>query len=311
MRIKGENNMKVAVCICGGTIFSHIEDDSRIVLNSDASNVRKLLSAYTRDIKTVRIPVDVYSSEYATPNNYRQVFRAIVEYVTNEKVDGVLILHGTDSMACFAQLAVRCLSFLKLPIVITGSKLTPDSKNSDAAANIDTALSILKRAESTDSTPFFVVYSNSVTKKTVALSAQNVIDADIHGDYGVFETKAIDFTSREYEIRARAFMKRAPGSADRVLVIPNTPGFPYGSIVCDGYRSILIHSYHSGTANSSKGKDGLYELIHKAKENGIRCFCAPIPVKQNAYESEVILRELGVLPIVGMPIEGAWAESVL
>ena len=59
--------------------------------------------------------------------------------------DGILVLHGTDTLAYTANLLALALNRSSKPVVLTGSQKTFYTANSDAPANLQTAVSALKR----------------------------------------------------------------------------------------------------------------------------------------------------------------------
>jgi L-asparaginase/Glu-tRNA(Gln) amidotransferase subunit D len=310
------NKIRVAICNCGGTIFSHISKDGTIALNSPESVSNSQIFRLLGDVEFDEIVVPLYSSENATVNDYRLVFKGIIEYFDSnrENTNCLMIMHGTDSMAYFAQLAYRALSFIGVPVVIVGSKFTPDTPGSDAFSNVKEAIRILLDAVEGKSQVFKVVFSHSKKLETESVNAWQIEDADIDGDYGCFESRPIAKTDIEqYEKRARAFIKRQIGVKDRVLTIHNSPSFPFSSVVIDRSKigAILIQSFHSGTANSAEGEGSLVGLVSLAGKEGIKSYIAPVVAKNNNYESESILRKIGVIPCLDVPIEGAWAEIVL
>lgn len=61
--------------------------------------------------------------------------------------DGILVLHGTDSMAYTANLLALALDTLGKPVVITGSQKPYGRPGSDAPANLATAVTALLRPD--------------------------------------------------------------------------------------------------------------------------------------------------------------------
>ena len=298
---------KILVCCLGGTIGSGFCDaadsDGKVIkltVPPDKSFFEKMKVKAEFKIVT---PI-MYSSENATIGYYKSAFRGIIKAAEDELPDAILILHGTDSMAYFAQLALRVLSYMNLPVVITGAKLPPEDPHSDAIKNVKFALGILDAAMEggSGSLTFGVVYSDSFMGQSTFVQAVKTTDADYNGEYRKFsgrgEARLLDHDE------VTAFLS----AEDRkILTIPDVPSFPYDSIEPEKYDAILIEAYHSGTADSKK----LPELIRKAVAAGVKCYLAPVPPHAVRYESETELSRAGIIATEDICIEGAWAEAVI
>ena len=198
-------------------------------------------------------------------------------------------------MAYFAQLAARALSYLKIPFVITGSKIPPDSEGTDAFKNIDYAVEQVTKGVSG------VVFTTHEGITSI-IPADKVTSPDIFGDYGIWPDSAdTDFSSERYTTAAGGFF--AAGKLHRIQVIAAapTPG-----ILDDGFDTVLIMCHHSGTADVK-----LVPKVRKWTAKGIRCFMAPVPRNSNIYESRAMLEQAGCKALPGMPAEGAWAEALI
>jgi L-asparaginase len=79
-------------------------------------------------------------SENLTPADWTAIAGAVRRLVEVDGVDGVLVLHGTDTMAYTAAALSFLLCDLDRPIVLTGSKLPSSQPGSDAPANVRAAL---------------------------------------------------------------------------------------------------------------------------------------------------------------------------
>ena len=106
----------ILVCLLGGTIGSHIDGKS-IKLGSSLND--KFWNKAGAGFQLRFIEPVTYSSENATVEDYKIGLRAVIKEVEENRPDGVLILHGTDTAAYFAQLAVRVVSYHDIPVVVT------------------------------------------------------------------------------------------------------------------------------------------------------------------------------------------------
>lgn len=305
---------KILVCCLGGTIGSKVNEDGVIKLSAtlDKSFFDKMKIKADYHIVT---PI-VYSSENADIKYFKDAIRGIVKAAQDILPDAILVLHGTDSMAYFTHLAQRVLSYMNLPIIVTGAKLPPDDPHSDAIKNVKFALDLLSAAidSRSGSLTLGLVYSDSFMGQPTFVQAAKVIDADFAGEYKKFAGKPeVETLDREESEQFLSSTKEP-----KILTIPNVPGFPYESIDVSKYDAVLVEAYHSGTQNSKT----LPTLIHRATSKGIKCYLAPVhsthikqegsdKSKEAPYDSEVVLAQAGIIPICDTSIEGAWAEVVI
>ena len=61
-------------------------------------------------------------------------------FVKVRRTDAVILLHGTDTMAWTASALSYLLPDVPIPVVLTGSMLAPEARDSDAADNLYTAV---------------------------------------------------------------------------------------------------------------------------------------------------------------------------
>ena len=293
---------RILVVTLGGTICSAVEGGDTIKLHAapDADFWKNLKGKNEFSFLT---PI-LYSSENADEEYFRKAFEAIIKECGSNKPDAILILHGTDSTAHFAQLAVRVLSYLDLPVIITGSKLPMEDPHSDAVRNVKYALGLLGAASEgkIGAVTFGVVFSDDLMGDTVFVPAVRVTDANFAGDYGKFGGKPEATILNEEQ--AKAYLS---SPVKKILTIPNVPGYPYDAIDTGALDAILVEAYHSGTQSVR----GLPELIDKAKQSSVKVYLAPVHSGKVKYESTKTLLEKGVAPVYDMPVEGAWAEVVI
>ena len=277
------NDLKILVELLGGTIGSHKDGHGTVVLGRDMTDILpESIDAVVRSPMT-------YSSENATAETYREALKAITKDMEEICPEGVLILHGTDTMAFFAQLAHRVLGGA-VPVQIAGSILPPDDPDSDYLKQI------------TDGIRFLEEGTSGVVCEGRSIPLDRVTSADISGRYGEHPDTFENFSGMDIlEKRRRRFLSDEP--LPKLLVIPAVPGYV---IPENGFDRVLIQCFHSGTANQS-----LVPYIKKWTSEGKRCFLAPFPAGGNIYESTKMLCGAGAEILLGMPFEGAWAEALL
>jgi len=87
-------------------------------------------------------------SENMTPGMLFDLFAVISEEFSKKIYDGMIIAHGTDTLAYTAQMADILLSGLGIPVVVLGSRLPLEDPKSDGQANFNNALALIKLVDS-------------------------------------------------------------------------------------------------------------------------------------------------------------------
>lgn len=277
--------MRILGAMLGGTISSY--NSSGTVKLGEPSFARSYLLENHPSHEFVFPEFDTYSSEDATPYLYRSAIRKIIE--ESEGFDGILITHGTDTCAYFAQLAARVLGVLDIPFIITGSMKSPDTDPDEASENLGFAVRCLEEGRRG------VVFRNAKGDEQL-YGAHLIMSPDINGIYSEY-SEGIVPEKKDYTefLTAEALPK--------ILVIPAVPG---SVIPEDGFDRVLICCNHSGTASAD-----LVPYVERWTKRGIGCYMAPVPVSGGVYESRRRLREAGAIELKGMPVEGAWSEVLL
>ncbi len=277
--------MRILGAMLGGTISSY--NSSGTVMLGKPSFARSYLLENYPSHEFFFPEFKTYSSEDATPYLYRDALKKIIDGAKG--FDGILITHGTDTCAFFAQLASRVLSPLGIPFIITGSMKSPDVDPDEASDNLGFAVKCLEEGKSG------VVFRNSEGKEQL-YKAHLIMSPDINGIYTEY-TEGVEPEKKDYT----EFLEQKV--LPKILVIPAVPG---AVIPENGFDRVLICCNHSGTASAD-----LVPLVERWTAEGIRCFMAPIPSGAGVYESRKRLRDAGAVELPGMPVEGAWSEVLI
>jgi L-asparaginase len=110
-----------------------IETRLRLALDGLPPGRRGRLPAF--QVQALDDPID---SSAATPLDWQRLGRAIAERYRDH--DGILVLHGTDTLAWTASSLAYQLQGIDRPVVVTGAMRPLEAEASDALANLETAL---------------------------------------------------------------------------------------------------------------------------------------------------------------------------
>ncbi|MBR4914966.1 MAG: asparaginase [Clostridiales bacterium] len=277
--------MRILGAMLGGTISSY-NSSGTVMLGAPLFACGVLLEKFPSH-EFVFPQFETYSSEDATPYLYRAAVKKIVDEASG--FDGILITHGTDTCAFFAQLVARVLGVLDIPFVITGSMKSPDIDPDEASGNLAFAVRCLEEGRSG------VVFRNAEGREQL-YGAHLIMSPDINGIYSEYSEGIVPEKKDHTEFLTREELPK-------ILVIPSVPG----SVIPDeGFDRVLICCNHSGTASVH-----LVPMVERWTARGIECFMAPVPASGGVYESRRRLREAGAIELTGMPVEGAWSEVLL
>jgi glutamyl-tRNA(Gln) amidotransferase subunit D len=134
---------KVVVLTTGGTI-EHRSQDGAAVMDFDA---RRLITAVgLTDVDVSFHAIFRKGSMDLVPNDWRLIAAAVAEAVAR-RPQGVVILHGTDTLQYTAAALAFMLRGLSVPVVLTGSMIPGGDAHSDALPNLRDAVVVAARAD--------------------------------------------------------------------------------------------------------------------------------------------------------------------
>lgn len=310
-------NKKITLVMTGGTISSAISGNV-----IDVSEEPLILNEYKRlygsDIEFNIIRPFNILSENSLPETWERLGRTISEI--NDDSDGIIITHGTDTLAYAAAYVAMVFRGIQKPVVMVSSNFPVGEENSNGIYNFKAAVDL---TENENITGIFVTYRDNRGRDIVHL-ASRIVEADTYTDqfysyggcpYGEMENG--HFVRFSNAVNPKAFMLKNKKSLDvtaldnEVLMIRPYPGIDY-SVFDIKAKAILHCMYHSGTASVTEGKYSLPEFIGKCKAKGIdvylSCYKSEDGVKY-ATAGEIIAA--GGIPLYNISTEAAYVKLVL
>jgi len=311
----------VSIIGTGGTIASRV--DYRTGAVHPALTAEDLCCIFPELSELADISVEILFnifSEDMKPLHWSRLARRIAERMA-DGVDGVVVCHGTDTMAYTAAALTFALQQLPVPIVLVGSQRSSDRPSSDAAMNLTGAVftagnapfaEVVVGMHETVSDTFFVLHRGNKVRKchTSRRDAFESINAAplarVSGrSITMLET---DFLPRNKE--RKPIVK--PEFDNRVALVKFHPGLKPALIkwfVEAGYRGLVLE----GTGLGHVSGDLLPPLRSAAERGvllGMTSQCLWGRVNMNVYDRGVDLQELGVLPMGDMLPETAMVKMM-
>ena len=319
--------MKILLIMTGGTICSRMIGTT---LDSDAASAVPLLvdrlknDGFEAEFEVVQIMNTL--SENMTPRRYDLLldyFRSLGKDKLRN-LDGVIIAHGTDTLAYTSSLIAVALAGFSLPVFIVSSNHTLDRPEANGHANFRAACELVKRRFGRG---VYVPYRNSDGIVYLHRGAQLLQCANFSSDF--FSRDMLPLSAARpyavalpYESDCAEMplirMKRPLGS---VLMLTPYVGLDYSKISIDGIGAVLQRSYHSYTACVDKQPDGSASeysalgLLTRCNDAGIGFWLGGVPetegLTSGTYSSTAELIRAGARPVLALTYETAYAKLMV
>ncbi len=311
---------RVYILGTGGTIASKIEYETGAV--KPAMSAKELLDAVPEIGFVAEIDAGVLFnilSENMTPEHWERIADEVARLI-GKGYDGIVVAHGTDTMAYTAAALSFAFRSLPVPVVLVGAQRSSDRPSSDAAFNLHAAVLTAARA------PFaeVVVVMHGETGDTYALAHRGTKVRKMHTSRrDAFQSinafplariwpseNRIELLTREYRERGREKLRLENGFEKRVALVKYYPGMSPEIIeflVERGYRGIVLE----GTGLGHVG-EWLIDSIKKAVDAGVVVVmtsqCLFGRVNMNVYTTGRKLLAAGVIPGEDMLPEVAFVK---
>ena len=308
---------RVIIMSTGGTIASRVDYRTGAVRPalsaSDLYGVVPELSDIAR--VDTQIAFSLYS-ENITPKHWGGIAEAVATNIT-QGVNGVVIAHGTDTMAYTAAALSFALQDLPVPVILVGAQRSSDRPSSDAATNLIGAVEAAARApfaevtlamHETISDAAIVFHRGTRVRKchtsrrdtfksiNAAPFARVVSDSTTH-NLGS-EQKIIMLTNDYKKRDSTRKLVVKPDFCDKVALVKFHPGLDPQVIdwyVERGVKGILLEG--SGLGHVSKFCfDSIKNAVTADVVVALASQCIWGRVNMNVYDTGRDLLNLGVIP---------------
>ena len=291
----------------GGTIASipggeGLEPHRSDVMERELEQLRTYYYITVKDVMCL-------DSSNIRPEEWQSIAQYIFEYRTG--FDGIVVSHGTDTMAYTASAVTFMLPDIDLPVVFTGSQLPLADVLSDGPDNLRTAFAMAASGHP----GVFLAFDRKVM---LGCRAVKVRASGFSAFESVNARYAAQVSNRGLVVDPQV-LPRPAGPAQlksdiskNVFLLKLTPGLNpavFDMLAAMGYKGIVIEAFGLGGINVlHKGLRG----IHRAVEDGISVVvttqCLYDSSDLQVYQVGTRLLELGVIQGRDMTTEAAMTK---
>jgi L-asparaginase len=310
---------KILIVFTGGTIGSSATDGAIKTSDEAPFKLLQLLQQHYKNhqqiqFKTIQ-PLQILSENLAPP-----AWKILIESIEAENIglyDGIIITHGTDTLAFTAAACSFYFNAVNLPILLVSSNYPLENPRANGLENFICAIEFILQINQSG---VFVPYHNPQQPTQLHKGSRLASSLQLSGDFFSVQSKSY----MQYENEQFIKLNTAPESTQkyqlkadfskRILLIKPFPGLDYSFFDLSAIDVVLHDLYHSGTACSSAqwGPDlSLLTFIKRCREHGTKVYLAPAIKSATAYETTRALLDEGAEMIWNMSLESAYAKLLL
>jgi len=300
----------------GGTIGS--QTDPKTGALAPGTPTEDLLETFPEILDTANVRTrDLFSvlSENMGIEHWQKMAAAAAEEL-NGGADGVIILHGTDTMGYSAAALSFMLREISGPVVLVGSQKSPDRPSSDAFVNL---MASVRFCISSKAAGVYVVMHDTMSDDSCAVhrgTRVRKMHTSRRDAFRSINTVPVAHMDADGKIEFKDEIPKASGKTAAftkmekdVVLLHYYPGMDPKT-----FRNVILGRKGAVIAGSGLGhvSDDLVPLLKEAIDKGtvvvMTSQCINGPTGMNIYNKGRELQDIGVIPVMDMLPETAYVK---
>ena len=305
-----QNRRRITVLYTGGTIGMQAGDHG---LKPSSATVLEALARYQNEVDwQVEVCEPLIDSSQVMPEHWL----AWQQWVWAQQCDGILILHGTDTMAYSANVLAFALGKVPVPIIITGAQHPLGTLDGDAEFNLNCAVQALLQSAAPQAVS--MVFDGEILP---AIGSRKISTRSLHGfankNQGAWATwQQGQWTSLQAACVPQSAHANVPLQADLRIAshycVPVNEQWALRLLLQSGQAdAVIVQSFGHG--------NGLFSAVDRAAMQAFQTRGGLIiNVSQVAdghvaaeYEASQALRDVGVFMAGAWTVETAYAKALV
>ena len=302
---------KILLILTGGTICSFDRGDGERASDTERAEAL-IVGTYQKNHKNC-VSFDTVSplnvlSENMTVSHWNTLIQALKSYDFSS-YDGIILLHGTDTLAYTASLLALLLHGIQIPVLLVSAQLPLTDEHTNGNENFRAAIELIERGIAPS---VYAVYRNSDGVTYLHLGA-HLRQCD-NGSNDFFSADMTPISNVAFSPNAPSepllySCKTLPSS---VLRIEPYVGLDYDHFSLDRVLAVLHGTYHSNTvAVSPSESTSILSLLARCKEREIPVFLSPCEEDSYAYETTGDALRGGAVALSGMTPEMTYVKLLV
>lgn len=300
-------NKKILLLTTGGTIASlpgsqGLEPRRSQVMERELSQLRTYYDITVEDVMCL-------DSSNISPQEWQTLAKTV--FARRKGFDGIVISHGTDTMAYTASALTFMLPNVDLPVVFTGSQLPLWDTLSDGPDNLRTAFAMA----ASGAPGVFLAFDRKVMRgcRAVKVRASGFSAFEsINARYaGVVSNRGLVLDSRILP-RPKGEARLVPEISESVFLLKLTPGLNpaiFTALAQMGYKGIVMEAFGLGGMNVlNQGLSGIRSAVEAGISVVITTQCLYDSADLEVYQVGSKLLQMGVIQGRDMTSEAAMTK---
>lgn len=326
---RSDSKSEILVILTGGTICSAVGAEGKRF-----SNAERALPVITEQFKksasrfdsAVDFRIKSLKQDILSENMTLQVWNELLDIFREEdsfspKCKGIIVLHGTDTLAYTSAFLACALAGAPVPIFTVAAQLPPEMEGSNAHANFRAAVALIlngiapnvytvyRNLEADGVTPaeFLLHLGKELTQRANAgcnFHSEHEIPLD---DLENPSLKGVPFGKTDFVLNSMGKL------TDSVLLIEPHTGLRYDRFLLDGVKAVVHGTYHSETVcvQESNSPYSVLWFLKRLAERGIPLILCPCDGTDYAYASTSKAIENGAVPAGRITLESAYTKALV
>lgn len=299
---------RILLLTTGGTIASRATEEG-LAPSLDGADLAALLPAGVPNHYQITVEDILHlDSSNIQPEEWQLIARHI--FRNKEDYDGIVITHGTDTMAYTASVLSFMLRGIAIPVVLTGSQLPMEHPLTDALENLRTALAMAASGVGGVFLAFdrkVMLGCRAVKTRTTGFAAFESVNWPL---VATVDGRGLTLCPDGLPPASPPLTNLSDGLSHKVFLMKLTPGLDpeiFDVLLNMHYRGVVIEAFGAGGVHFLR-RD-LVAKLHKATQQGMAVVvcsqCLYEPSDCSIYQAGQKALEQGVIQGLDMTTEAA------
>lgn len=299
---------RILILTTGGTIASQSGDNGLTPL-LNTLDMKNYFHDYSDEFTFESESILELDSSNIEPEDWRKLAQRIFDVLPN--FDGIIVTHGTDTMAYTAGALSFMLRDLDKSVVLTGAQLPIENPMTDARTNLYTAIEAIKNHITGVTVAFnrkIINGARAVKTSTMGFNAFESINAEYMGEIFADGTRIMHKDRHNHLPTTQCTLEDSLSMDVFVLkLLPGTKPEVFDGLLMMGYKGIVLEAFGAGGLHFIT-RDLLSKLKNLQKKGVAVVVCSQClyeRINLSIYEVGRKILETGVISGRDMTTEAA------